>query len=217
MGSEDLFKKRKAKTFKELQRRKPTRSQFKKILIVCEGEKTEPYYFQEARDHYRINPDLMVISGDCSSSPDKVFQYGQSIFQEAEKTGDPFDKVFIVIDKDSHESYARVTERIQKIRPSGIFHLINSVPCFEYWLLLHYRYTSSPFASSSEIIKQLKDNKFIYIKGQKDVFRKLLPKLDMAIRNSKRAVSEAQRNNTDMPSTKIHELIEYIQKELIKN
>ena len=45
MGSEDLFHKRKAKAADSLKRRKAKRSSYDKVLIVCEGEKTEPNYF----------------------------------------------------------------------------------------------------------------------------------------------------------------------------
>ena len=45
MGSEDLFHKRKAKSAEQLERRKAKRSPYEKVLIVCEGEKTEPNYF----------------------------------------------------------------------------------------------------------------------------------------------------------------------------
>ena len=42
MGSEDLFYKRKAKISADLERRKAKRARYQKVLIVCEGEKTEP-------------------------------------------------------------------------------------------------------------------------------------------------------------------------------
>ena len=45
MGSEDLFKKRKAKRLSDYQRKKAYRQPYERILIVCEGEKTEPFYF----------------------------------------------------------------------------------------------------------------------------------------------------------------------------
>ena len=46
MGHDDLFKKRKARKNIDLQRERHKRAQNKRYLIVCEGTKTEPYYFQ---------------------------------------------------------------------------------------------------------------------------------------------------------------------------
>ena len=42
MGSEDLFKKRKARRNNEFKRVSKARAQMKKIHIDCEGEKTQP-------------------------------------------------------------------------------------------------------------------------------------------------------------------------------
>lgn len=55
MGSEDLFHKRKAKSVKQLARNKSKRAPYDKVLIVCEGTKTEPYYFTDARNYHKIN------------------------------------------------------------------------------------------------------------------------------------------------------------------
>ena len=46
MGSDDLFHKRKAKQTRDLKRKKDKRAPYDKVLIVCEGGKTEPNYFQ---------------------------------------------------------------------------------------------------------------------------------------------------------------------------
>lgn len=46
MGSDDLFKKRKVRKARDISRRIAKRSENKKILIVCEGQKTEPLYLQ---------------------------------------------------------------------------------------------------------------------------------------------------------------------------
>ena len=45
MGSDDLFKKRKARKLRDISRKKRTRDLYKRVLIVCEGQKTEPLYF----------------------------------------------------------------------------------------------------------------------------------------------------------------------------
>ena len=56
MGSEDLFHKRKAKSVKQLARNKSKRAPYDKVLIVCEGTKTEPYYFTDARNYQNKYP-----------------------------------------------------------------------------------------------------------------------------------------------------------------
>jgi hypothetical protein len=55
MGTDNLFHKRKARRASELTRRKTRRESYAKVLIVCEGEKTEPLYFNDLKDHYGLN------------------------------------------------------------------------------------------------------------------------------------------------------------------
>jgi hypothetical protein len=47
MGSNNLHHKRKARKAVSLQRQKAKRSAYDRILIVSEGQKTEPNYFME--------------------------------------------------------------------------------------------------------------------------------------------------------------------------
>jgi len=49
MGSDDLFRKRKARKAEELARKQKNQSSGRRFLIVCEGTKTEPQYFNEIR------------------------------------------------------------------------------------------------------------------------------------------------------------------------
>jgi hypothetical protein len=54
VGTDNFHHKRKAKLAKDLQRRQARRAPYEKVLIVCEGGKTEPNYFTELRDHYEL-------------------------------------------------------------------------------------------------------------------------------------------------------------------
>jgi hypothetical protein len=69
MGSEDLHHKRKAKKADKLARKKEKRASYEKVLIVCEGSKTEPNYFNELIEYYEINSANVAIDGKCGSSP----------------------------------------------------------------------------------------------------------------------------------------------------
>jgi len=62
MGSDDLFHKRKAKRAEEHRREIARRDPYERILIVCEGEKTEPNYFRWLRDRFRLNSANIVIA-----------------------------------------------------------------------------------------------------------------------------------------------------------
>ena len=146
MGSDDLFRKRKARKNAELERQKKERSQIKRYLIVCEGTKTEPFYLKDLTDDLGIRPSSVRIAQNDGPSPDRVVAHGMTLYEEDAKTGDSFDQVFCVFDRDKHSTYADAVQRVRDCAAAGKpFHAVTSVPCFEYWLLLHFGYTDHPF------------------------------------------------------------------------
>ncbi len=216
-GGDKLFQKRKAKNTEGLRRKQAKRSPYDKVLIVCEGEKTEPNYFRELRDYYRLNTANVEVTGECGSSPINVLQKAQELYREAQRNI-PFDRVYCVFDKDTHQTYGQVLNAIDSLSPKETFFAINSVPCFEYWLLLHFCYTTQPFygtnggkSAGDQVLEELKVYIPNYAKGNQGYFEALIPQLPQAIAYAKRALAEAQKSDTDNPSTHIHELIEYLQ------
>ncbi|MGU9957110.1 MAG: hypothetical protein ACNYPI_05595 [Arenicellales bacterium WSBS_2016_MAG_OTU3] len=72
MGSDNRFHKRKAKSDGQLGRRTAKRSPYEKVLIVCEGAKTEPNYFKGCIQFYKLNTANVEIDGAGGSSPKSV-------------------------------------------------------------------------------------------------------------------------------------------------
>jgi hypothetical protein len=101
-------------------------------------------------------------------------------------------------------------------RPKAVYYAAISVPSFEYWLLLHFNYTTIPYAATEKlsiggvVLKELKVYMPEYEKGQKDLFCSLLDKFEFAKANAIRAQKQAKANHTDNPSTSIHELVTYL-------
>lgn len=217
MGSEDLHHKRKAKAARALKRRASRRSSYDKVLIVCEGEKTEPNYFNELVHYYKLNTANVEIDGSCGSSPRSVLKRAEKLAKIEQDKGDSYDRVYCIFDKDTHETYEETRSKIALKKPSGLFFDIVSVPCFEYWLLLHFQYTTKPFCAkgnssiANEVLKELKNVLPQYSKGDKKVFCELLGQLEFAKKNAQRALKSVKNNFTDNPSTHIHELIDYLQ------
>lgn len=210
MGSDNLFHKRKAKNN---QRKGSFRKEYDKVLIVCEDSKSAPNYFIELVSHFEISSANVKVDGSCGSSPKCVFEYAERLFNEEKRKGDSYDRVYCVIDKDSHGTY---DETILKVRNKKYFYLANSVPCFEYWILLHFKDTTSPYSKkgkssiANEVLKDLKNEMPQYAKGSKNIFKDTLGYLNTGIFNAKRSLKQAQLNNTDNPSTNVHELVEYL-------
>jgi hypothetical protein len=217
MGSDDLFHKRKAKAADDLRRRKAKRAPYAKVLIVCEGEKTEPLYFEDLVAENCLNSANVEVDRSSGSSPKSVFEHAVNLWEKEQRKGDPFDKVYCVFDKDSHESYQETLKRIAIQKPEGIFFAAVSVPCFEYWLLLHFEYTTKPYSTTGgsscaeEAIKDLHKYMPNYSKGDTEIYSTLKDQLDFAKANAKRSLQHAASSHTDNPSTNICELVELLE------
>ncbi|MDQ0702412.1 hypothetical protein QF043_001204 [Pseudomonas sp. W3I7] len=218
MGSDDLHHKRKAKQAKDLERRRAQRKRYDKVLIVCEGSKTEPLYFEELKDHYELDTANIKISGDCGSDPLSVVEHGEELYQnEIKNCNEPFDKVYCVFDKDTHHTYNQALLKIATLKPAGTFFATTSVPCFEVWLLLHFRYSAASITASgnksagdralSELTRYMPN----YKKGAEGTFLELFNKLTLAKTHAERLNQQSQASGTDNPTTTIVELVEYLQ------
>ena len=217
MGTDDLFHKRKAKKTKDLKRRKATRAPYAKVLIVREGEKTEPHYFNGLKDHYKLNSANVEVCADGSSDPLGIYNFATTRYRQEKSAGDPFDKVYCVFDKYNHASFSQALCAIRDANPRNTFVAIPSIPCFEFWLLLHYKYTTRPFMSSSgasacdQVLAELRTFLHGYAKGNGNMFRMLFIRLEQAKKNAARAAKAAADSGTDNPTTKLHELVAFLQ------
>lgn len=213
MGSDDLFHKKKAREARDLKRKNPSMDAYKRVLIVCEGDKTEPLYFLGLRSFYKINSAKVKVTGDCGSSPNSVWEKAQEEYQKSQKSGNPFDKVYCVFDRDKHSTYKQTVQAIRSKTPKDTFFAITSDPCFEYWLLLHFIYTTKSYYSTSSkssadrVIEDLKMFLPNYSKGYKNIFKELNNRLEFAISNAIKANKEAH-SVADSPSTYVGDLVQ---------
>ncbi|WP_201616117.1 RloB family protein [Psychrobacter urativorans] len=210
MGTDNLHHKRKARKNKDLRRKQAQKSDYEKILIVCEGEKTEPYYFNNLINYHKLNTANINVVGDCDSAPIRVLERAKELYEESKDTI-PYDKVYCVFDKDSHSTYLQTLNIIKQILPLEIFIAITSIPCFEYWILLHFTDTTKSYNNYREVSQDLKIFLPLYEKKNKNIYSELLPYLEVAKRNANKANMAAIKNQTDNPSTKIHELVEVLE------
>ncbi len=196
----------------------PKRESYAKILIVTEGQKTEPHYFDEIKNKYKISSLNIKINGDCKSAPGFVLEHAKKLAKFEDKQGSPFDKVFVVIDRDDHACFDKTLNAIKKIKGKQ-FVAVPSVPCFEYWLLLHLKYTARSYRSvvgntaAKQVLTELTSFPEMrdYSKGSKDVFNKLFEHLETAKKRAIKANKQTREIGEDCPTTEMHELVTYLQ------
>lgn len=222
MGKDDLFRKRREQKAADLARKKEVRSQGLRYLIVCEGTKTEPNYLRELCADLRLKTASVRVEPQAlGSSPSRVVAYAESLYEDDAKLGDPFDKVFCVIDRDTRDDFQPAMKRIRELADNRKpFEAIVSTPCFEYWLLLHFKYTRRSFHTTGDksicdsVIGELRKIPLFakYSKGDKQVFGKVKDLTATAIRNAEKAEKDANKTGEANPSTNIYTLVSQLMK-----
>lgn len=175
---------RRAKSTRQQRRRASRFEPRARMLIVCEGTKSEKYYFENARQILGVHRGQAVVKVQPGegSNPKNIVETARKRKAEAEKEGNAFSSVYCNFDRDEHAHYQESIERAEKLK----MRTIKSVPCFEYWILLHFRNHTAPYARTGnrspcdcchhDLTKEWPD----YVKNKKYLFAELLPRLDNA-------------------------------------
>jgi hypothetical protein len=179
----------------------PQREAYDSVLIVCEGGKCEPSYLTRLRDVHRLSNANIRITPANGTDPLSVVA-----FAKKEYNPEKFDRVYCVFDRDEHPSFDAALDEISKQEK---FYAIISWPCFEFWVLLHFRYSAAPI-HRAKALKDVIRCYPTYSKGSKSVFDDLSPRLQAAITHAKRLVVENNKNGSTNPATRMHELVEYL-------
>jgi hypothetical protein len=221
MGSDDLFRKRKAREGAALQRKKSERARNKRYLIVCEGTKTEPHYFRELLDDLCIRPQVVRIAPNDGVSPDRVVAHALALYDEDAAAGDAYDTVYCVFDRDRHSTFDASVQRTRDLSAAGKpLVAITSTPCFEVWLLLHFGYTDKAFHAAGkksvgdQVVIALKTKPGFgkYDKGQKGIYARLKGKLGDALDHTDQLRRHCAATGSINPGTDIDKLILVLRK-----
>lgn len=224
--SDKLFQKRKTKN--SLRRRSATITPKRRVLIVTEGEVTEVQYFEELkRICGLVNVDLDICGRECDSSPTAVVRYAIARADaEGSHSKGGYNDVYCVIDRDAHQDFHKALGEIaaaQKPRSSFKGENIAAVvsyPCFEYWLLLHFAFTRSPFTASSgktvaETVTTELKKYFPFECYDKALTQEMLVRLyelkDVAIDNALKSSNDAKKTGEMNPSTEIYMLLQNLE------
>lgn len=140
-------KKSKGKSARDLRRRTKNKQPREYILIVVDGKETEYKYFEALKRDLKLTSAQVEVVPGSGGDPLKVVERAQKL--RANKNPD---LVFCVFDRNGLPNYQ---EAFKAAKDYGLEEPISSTPCFEFWFLLHYRYTDSPFQRCQEVIPQL--------------------------------------------------------------
>ena len=199
-------------------------------LIVTEGEKTEPFYFEglvrDIKQHIDGNMDVVEmpmvdINGEGRSTVGLVRET-EHIINRAKII---YQNVWVVLDKDDFDDF---DEAVSLAEEKG-YKVAWSNECFEYWIYLHFDYSDAPlsrfvwFDRLNHLFRVLNLGNGRYRKNYKNLYR-MLERQDgvrIAVQNARKRM-EGYDPETDLPSlynpgTTVHLLVEELRSYIFTN
>lgn len=127
-----LEAKRKRRIEPVLERDEPTKLKKAKFLIICEGENTEPSYFNQFKLTYA---DIESIGEGYNTI--SLVNRAIEIVKTKKQRGKKYNQVWCVFDKDDFLDY-NFNEAIRKAEVNNM-KVAFSNQAFEYWIILHFQ------------------------------------------------------------------------------
>jgi hypothetical protein len=174
----------------------------KRILIVCEGERTEPNYLS----CFRVSSAVIKIVGTGYNTVSLV-QSAIKMRNKANKKDTRFQEVWCVFDRDSFPAVNFNNALI--LAGKDKINVAYSNEAFEIWYLLHFDYIDAGL-SRQQYSQMLTDRLgYPYRKNSTDIYDQLLDKQDDAIRNAEKLLQQYYPPNplNNNPSTTVHLLV----------
>jgi hypothetical protein len=195
------------------------RASYARILIVSEGSKTEPLYFEDIRAAYQLHSaNVEVQPSQLGTAPIQVVKYARHLFEKGDLhkgiRPQSFDQVYAVFDRDDHGTYydaLKLAESLNgKFRNDAkqivCFKAIASVPSFELWLLLHYEDIQHPL-HRDEVMQRLKQYIPGYEKGAGGAFATTRDRLETATQRAQALAAKFNAYTDPEPYTAISNLV----------
>jgi len=207
---------RQRRTTPDIRRRYAYRLPQESILIVCEGKKTEPFYFDGLRRLLDLRRVELKIKGGIT---DPISIVGQALQQRKKRTKRAltvpivtcYDAVWCVFDVEIPPR-AHLARALAKAKKHGLKVALSN-PCFEFWYLLHYKKTTALMQQPHHVLEALRTCYPGYTKNDPAVISRLFPLTEDAIQNAKLVLKEkgCGEDLTDCnPSTHVHRLVEHL-------
>lgn len=205
---------------KSYRRREASLEERKRVLIVCEGSKTEPRYFRALRNTLRLLATDVQVCDECDSAPESVVRFGREMYEN-----DPdYEAIYFVFDQDKHESYNRALNQVRGFASSRkckakVVEAITSVPCFEVWFIMHFQAIMAPILEGvgkspcGNVLKELRKRPGCgnYEKGHTNIFELLKDQLHNAMENAESVMIQQSGTGADQyhgnPSTRVYKLV----------
>ena len=198
------------------ERRSDKQEVLARFLIVCEGKKTEPNYF----DGFRV-PIILAeidVKGLGITPPqlvEKALRLRRKALNRVEL--EEYDQVWCVFDKDNWDD-DRFNDLIEEANKEGL-QVAYSNQAFELWFLLHFHCYDTPMHRNKYEGELSRLLGLRYKKNARDMYKRLYSKQEHAIENAERLLDFYDPRNPakDNPSTTVHLLVQELNRCLPEN
>lgn len=217
MGTDDIFKRKR-------QQRRARRAEWldpkpDSYLIVCEGSKTEPLYFNELAEFIRIElegrvdvPKIPTI--EVSGEGEGTVALVHKAIEIRNRANFVYQHVWVVFDKDDFKDF---DEAISLARENAI-EVAWSNPCFEFWILLHFEYVDAALDRHQvfEKVDSLFKERCVRAEGYEKNLSNLYSLLSVCGQQSQAAhwaerllgrYDDGQPCSSRVPATTVHKLV----------
>lgn len=193
----------------EIERRgsKPRRTK-PVILIVTEGEKSEPKYFEHFRTRQN-NVEVRVVPNSKNGGKTdylNLIRKASRICKDDDLSPKSGDSVWIVADGDVNYQAADAIKKknaaLTQARATAekeAYSLLISNPCFELWYLLHLRYTTAHLPDYDAVKKALEQAGIKNYEKHNDLYEQLASETIEAIKRAKRLETHQVENGFTLP------------------
>lgn len=197
---------------KDYRRRLGNKPSGSHIVIYPEGDVTEQEYIKALRNHLRIAKELVEIRKTTYTDlPSLIYAIKKE--QVRGRRGSErarVDQWWIVADTEGKDISKQL---IQDAEKSGIRFAL-SAPSFEYWLRLHFAYTTQHYSSAHDVISDLrKDLPGFSAANKYPDMSRLLPNIAIAVENAEKVRNHCAEVGSTQPFTDFDLLVHEINKQ----
>ncbi|VEH00480.1 Uncharacterised protein [Slackia heliotrinireducens] len=200
---------------RDLRRKPGNRPPKDRIYILTEGEATEIEYLKGICARLGLPKELVIIKKACNTDPkgivDELVSAKKQNARLAKRGNDALiDQWWAVFDTEGRPH--DLSAVVQKAKDNRVY-LAISDPSFEFWLRLHFGYTTASYDSVGKLIKELRDSGYLpkYSEDNKHPDMDILyPLLPQAMKNARLLRAKHTQLGNDQPRTDCDLLIDAI-------
>lgn len=146
-----------------------------KFLIVCEDTDSGLRYLEDLIDHMQLSSVTIVEAGRSGTDPKNLVAYTRKKLM-----ADNYSRACAVFDgdvcRDGGPEKSRFDGAIESAKAKPPIATYVSIPCMEFWFLLHCEFTARPFENCASVEqalgKKIPDGKG-YEKKEQKIFKRL--------------------------------------------